>query len=158
MKRGKKIVSLLLTMLLFIQCSAISYAKEPDSLPQEAVYDLQKGGTQTFEIVESDGNKAIVTISEEKAVSRIANGSYNVKYTSVGCWTAGFKVSISNNNFTSAYSPYVNIITGSVSHRTLKLETSKKASFYFRYMIALRETTTGVRATMSGTTLKVSKI
>lgn len=94
MKRGKKIVSLLLTMMLFIQCSAISYAKEPDSLPQEAVYDLQKGGTQTFEIVESDGNKAIVTISEEKAISRIANGSYNVKYTSVGCWTAGFKVSI----------------------------------------------------------------
>lgn len=158
MKKGKQIVTMVLTMILFIQCSAISYAKEPDSLPQEAVYDLQKGGTQTFEVVDLNGNKGIVTISEEEAVSRISNGTYNVKYNSIGCWTAGFKVSISNNNFTSAYSPYVNIITGSVSKKNIKLETSKKASFYFRYMIGLKETTTGVRAVISGTTLKVSKI
>lgn len=158
MKKGKQIVTMVLTMILFIQCGAINYAKEPDSLPQEAVYDLQKGGTQTFEVVDSDGNKGIVTISEEEAVSRISNGSYNVKYNSIGCWTAGFKVSISNNNFTSAYSPYIDLKAGKAYGQRLALETSKKASFYFTYSFGVGSSLTGVRAVMSGTSLKVSKI
>ena len=158
MTRGKKTITLLLTMMLFFQCSAINYAKEPDSLPQEAVYDLQKGGIQTFEIIESDGKKAIVTISKEKTLSRISNGSYNVKYTSIGCWTAGFKVSISNNNFTSAYAPYIGLKAGKAYGQKLAVETNKKASFYFTYSFGLASNLTGVRAVISGTSLKVSKI
>ena len=68
-------------------------------------YDMEVGGTQEFDVITEDGQEAHVTITEIPSMSRVANGTYRVKYDLTGCWIAGFNVKVSNNSFVSVSSP-----------------------------------------------------
>lgn len=100
----------------------------------------------------------IVTISEESPISRVANGVYNVKYTSTGCWTAGYKVKINGNNIISAYSPYATPFIGKIDIGRLKVESNKQASLYLTYYAGVVGKSTGVRSTIQGTKMSIKMI
>lgn len=164
MKTKTKLLPLLLlfAMLLTFVSPATVQASENEipTLSEEAVYDLTIGGTQTFSITDSNGNIAYVTISEEPSISRIDNGTYKITYTEPGCWTAGFHVVISANSITSAKDKFYSVSSGSITQSRLVLESSKQASHYltYKYGTSVIVNYTGVRSTISGTSLKVSKI
>ncbi len=123
-----------------------------------AEYDLKKGGTQRFEIIDEQGECIEVTVTELEKTSRISNGSYNVEFSKPLSWQAGFYVDVKNNQIISAYSPYYKVQVGSILFPSLRKESSKQATFYFTYKIASQCLNKGVRAQISGTNLNVSGI
>ena len=123
-----------------------------------ATYDIEEGGAQTSHTTDQDGNNIIITIEEIESNARISNGSYKVTYEHTLFWTAGFSVTISNNKITSAYSPFYSVACGSISSPSLTLNSSTKATYKFIHKSGLLSTTTGVVATISGTTLNVSRL
>lgn len=164
MKPKTKFLPLLLlfSMLITLISPATAQASE-NKIPifsEEAVYDLTIGGTQMFSITDAIGNIAYVTISEEPSISRIDSGTYKITYTEPSCWTAGFYVVISANAITSAKDRFFSASSGSITQSKLVLESSKQASHYLTYKFgtSVLLSYTGVRATIFGTTLKVSKI
>lgn len=133
-----------------IEVNAANIEKSP------IIYDMEKGGTQKFQSNDKYGNEIYVEISEVK--SRVANNTYQINYTSTGCWRAGFKVKVKNNAFISAYDPYCNVIMGRVTNGNLRLNSSKKASYTFNYFPTAISFYTGVQASISGTKLNVEDI
>lgn len=104
-------------------------------------------------MITEDGQEAHVTITEIPSMSRVANGTYRVKYDLTGCWIAGFNVKVSNNSFVSVSSPFHTIRLGYISSPKLTLNSSKMATYSFNYHTGVAASYTGVRATISGTTL-----
>lgn len=157
MKKRRRVFSVVLSVFVLSMSSILTgFAKAPNKSANEASYDLQKGGTQTFQVIDSHGIPGFITVSEEiNPVLKVSNGTYKVAYTSTGCWDAGFKVTIKSNKITSAYAPYVHTLVGNISSANLKHESSTQASFYFRYSAGLISKSTGVRGYISGTSLKV---
>ena len=155
MKRLKK--SIFATMLIFallLSHSLIIYAA--DTKPSVS-YDMEKGGTQVFHTEDADGNEVIITVEELSSVSRVSNGSYKVSYDYPLMWEAGFTIDVSGNKITRAYSPFRTVALGSITNASLTLNSSTKATYKFIHKVGFISTTTGVVATISGTTLEVSK-
>ena len=161
----EKLLSNLIILSLVICISSLLFfsntveAKE-DSLDTKilATYDIEKGGVQTFQTTDQDGNKITITIEELENNARVSNGSYKVTYEHTLFWTAGFSLTISNNKITSVYSPFYSVGWGSISSPQLKLNSSSKATYKFIHKAGLLNTTTGVVASISGSTLQVTKL
>lgn len=151
----KKIFSVGLVVVLILTNAFVVSASEP---PTEAVYDLEKGGTQTFVVEGKDGEVQQITIEEVAGNTRVADDTYKVSLSSPGAWTAGFYVKISSNKITQAYSPFYSTIVGNIQSAKLVRNSSSKATYSFIYNVAFLNFDTGVIATVSGTELKVSKI
>ncbi len=154
-KIRKKIVAII--MVFTISCmSVVSVgATEQSNISEGVVYDLESGGTQTFEILDEDNNIVKVTIKELVGRNKIANGSYQIEYTSTGCWEAGFIVDISNNQFTRAHSGYAFPFIGSIRNNALVRESATKVTYRFNYFVGVLGFVAGCQATISGSTLKV---
>ena len=154
MKNFKKNGIALLMVLVLVLSPMKVFAAE---LPTEAVYDLEKGGTQTFLIRDENGEIGEVTIEEVTGNARIADGTYKVTYEQPASWRAGFHLSITNNKFNSAFTPFYSVAVGSVLDDYLTKDSWTKAT----YSILLRQFSiiynTGVVATMSGTELVVTR-
>jgi hypothetical protein len=129
---------------------------EPEG--EEISYDLQKGGTQIFSVANENSEDSYIIVEELANAERIASGSYQISFTSAGAWKAGFKVKISNNKITSAYSPSYAVITGSIRNATLVRNSDTKATYSFLYKILNLNYSTGVKARISDGKLKVSQI
>ncbi len=99
----KKFISLLTCLIL---CFSICFTSNATDTPHSstASYDLEKGGKQEFTLVNSEGNTIHVTIVQDTSRT-VANGTYNVSYSSPGAWKAGYKVTIRNNQITSLHLP-----------------------------------------------------
>ena len=149
----KHLVALTLALVLVLSPMK-AFAAE---LPAEAVYDLEKGGTQTFTIQDEEGEIHHVTIEEVAGNARISNGNYKVTYDNTLFWTAGFYVSVSSNKLTKAYSPFHSVLSGSIQFPVLNLNSNTKATYAFIYKLGAINYSTGVIATMSGTDLIISK-
>lgn len=119
-----------------------------------AEYDLNIGGTQTFNILDTNNNSLNITISEDTSV-RLDNRTYSVSFTSPLAWEAGYKVDIRNNSITSVHSAWNKEITGNILSARLKKESSKQATYYLTYQRLTFVTSPGVRTTISGTSMKV---
>lgn len=126
-------------------------------LPTEAVYDMEKGGTQTFTVQDENGEIHQITIEEISNNARISNGNYKVTYNNTGAWSAGFYVSISSNKITNAYSPFHTVVAGSIVLPVLTRNSNTKATYAFIHKLGVVNYSTGVVATMSGTDLVVSR-
>ena len=118
-----------------------------------AEYDLLKGGTQEFTVENPDGTTAYITITEIPGNSRVSNGTYKINYEVPLVWEAGFYVDITTNQIKSAYSPYYTLFTGSIKSTKLTRESTSQASYYLSYNIGILTNNSGVRATITGTTL-----
>jgi len=122
-----------------------------------AVYDLQKGGTQTFFIQNDNGGFDEIVIEEIKNNSRIDDSTYKVYYKAFS-WTAGFYINVSNNKITNAYSPFYSVALGSISNEVLRQNSTTKATYSFDYKVTIMTYQTGVIATISNSELVVTKI
>ena len=60
----KRFVGMIMVLVLCTMQVMSVMASNSSSLPTEAVYDLEKGGTQTFEILDKNNNIIEVTIEE----------------------------------------------------------------------------------------------
>ena len=156
MKKQKKNLFAFLLLFTLVMSSTLSVLAS--NVQNDASYNLLKGGTQTFYIVDGDGRKCVITVEELYTKARISNGTYKVTYENPGLWTAGFYVKISNNKITSAYSSFYSTVSGSISGEKLLLNSSVKATFKFLYKVGLLSYNTGICASISGTSLTVSKL
>lgn len=126
--------------------------------PQESAeyvsYDMSIGGTQVFHVTDENGEESIITVTELLSTSRVANGTYQIEHTKSGYWKAGFKISVTSNCITSVYGKYNNTIIGNISNDTLRLDSSKQATYQFDYQFLFSKTT-GVRCVIENDNLKI---
>lgn len=127
-------------------------------LSSETNYDISIGGTKTFEILDSDGEIAQVTIQELPNKGRMSNGNYQVSYTSASTWKAGFTVSITSNKIKSAYSPFHTVLAGLIRQPYLIKNSSTKVSYHFTYQRGVAVIQTGVCGYISGNKLYISRL
>lgn len=140
--------------LVLVQAMPASAADWQEPL-EYASYDMSVGGTQTFHIIDEDGEESVITVTELPSTSRVANGAYQIKHTKTGCWNAGFKISITNNCIVSAYGKFYETYTGEITNDVLQLNNNKQATYQFYYHKYLTECTTGVRCTIENNAMKV---
>jgi len=152
-KKMRNVMAVVLALVLFMSPMSV-FAEE---LPTEARYDMTKGGTQTFVIQDENGEVATVTIEELSGNSRVANGNYKVTYNTTGVWSAGFNVSISNNQIYNAYSPFHYCIIGEIKYPALTRPSVTQASYAFIYIKSSIYFATGVDATIKNGELIVTK-
>lgn len=126
-------------------------------LPTEAVYDMEKGGTQEFLIRDAEGNVGTVIIEEIEGNSRVADGNYRVSYDNTGVWEAGFFVSISDNKIYNAYSPFYYALAGEIRYPGLTRPSTTQAVLAFIYVRNLINYNTGVSAKITNSNLVVTK-
>lgn len=146
----------LICMLLV--CSILP-TQATETLPScEAIYDLDKGGTQEFIMQNPNGEFIYVIVENVSNLSRMDNGTYKATVIKKGYWEAVFYITISNNSITSVGDKFIKVFTGSVVSSTLKKESVQQASLYIIYRNNLITYNTGVRAKIWGKTLKFSEI
>ena len=141
----RKFLAVILVVMMFMMNTFMVSAAEPQ---KEAVYDLKKGGTQTFVIENADGDIQRVTIEEITD-----NASFQTSN-----WEAGFYIKVSNNQIKSAYSPFHTALYGSIKGAALVRNRSVKVSYSFIFQLTIFKFNTGVVAAISNSTLKVSQI
>ncbi len=149
----RKFLAVTLVVMMFMMNTFMVSAAEPQ---KEAVYDLKKGGTQTFVIENADGDIQRVTIEEITDNARVADDTYKVSYET-SHWKAGFYVSVSNNQITRAYSPFYSILQGEIQDASLVRNSSVKVTYAFVFKLTIFRYNTGVIATISDSDLIVSK-
>lgn len=153
-----KFFCMVLTLLITVGVITPLTIKADSSNVSSANYDISKGGAQTFTLANENNEVSYVTITELNSLSKVANGTYQVSYTSPGAWRAGFIVSVSKNTFTSAYSPYCSAITGRIITAGLNRNSSTRVSYNISYQHLGIILPTGVRAIISNGVIKVSQI
>lgn len=157
----KKFTGNTILFLIIVLNTNIVYAQENKEIrttANEAVYDISIGGTQTFEIMDKQNKIIYITVEELKSPARISNGTYKVSYLSPGAWQASYQVDISSNKISRAHSPSYTVISGEIKQTNLVKESSTKTSYYLIYYNGIIGIQTGVRATISGNSLKVTQI
>ncbi len=150
----KRIFSIGLVVALVLTNVFVVSASEPQT---EAVYDLKKGGTQTFMLEGKDGEVQQVVIEEVSSNARVADDTYKISFTVEGAWTAGFYVKVSSNKITSAYSPFHTALRGSITSPQLVRNSNVKVTYSFIYKWTILKYDTGVIASISNSSLKVSQ-
>lgn len=127
MKRIIKKIVAPLTVAIMLLASDISVSAAENN--NVAVYDLTKGGTQTFSMKNSVGNNVLITITELFSATRgLENRSYSVSYRSLLSWEAGYNVVIYNNSISSVNSPYYICFIGSIYSAYLRKDSSVQAT------------------------------
>lgn len=133
-------VAFVLALVLLINPMQV-FAEE---LPTEAVYDMEKGGTQTFVVRDQDGNVNTVTVRELEGNSRLENREYEVGYNNTGVWIASFIVAVSSNKIYNAHSPYYYALRGDIKYPVISRPSTTHALLAFIYELNLMNFSTGV--------------
>ena len=153
MKHIYKHTLLLILILALAGNSMTTFASQQNNC---ASYDLEKGGTQTFYILNEDGDYDEITIEEIPGNTRVDNGTYKITHKALA-WTAGFYVTISNNKITNAYSPFYETFSGKISNPLLTRNSNTTATYSFVHTFALIKHNTGVIASIENNNLIISK-
>lgn len=153
MKQIYKHTLLLILILSLASNSTIAFASSPKT---SASYDLKQGGTQTFYIPNEDGSYDEIIIENISGNTRVDNGTYKITHKTAA-WTAGFYVTISSNKITTAYSPYHSTVFGTISSAALYKNDNTTATYSFLYSTFIADFNTGVIASITNSTLNVSK-
>ena len=83
-------------------------------MQEAAEYDLEKGGTQSFEMVDENGEETEIVVEEVLGIARVANGTYKISRNKKGYWTAGFYIDIKGNKLVKAHDKFYKVIKGSI--------------------------------------------
>lgn len=149
-----------LSLTVFFTTVPNVYAADTNEIPFKGTYDLTCQKEQTFVLQDKNGEIVYITISPIDNYTRVANGSYRVKYQHANYWKGSFIVNINGNRITSVNSPSVTPITGSVVKSLLEHKSSTLATLHVywhpsvNYVVEL----SGMKAYISGTDLKVSSL
>lgn len=98
-----------------------------------AEYDLEEGGTQSFEIVDEDGEETEIVVEEVPGKARVANKTYKITGRYRKNWTAGFYIDVNSNRITRAHDKFYKATKGSISNVRLLKESDAQATLYFKY-------------------------
>lgn len=152
--------SLYLTVFSTVIPSVHAAGESTNDIPLEGIYDLTSNKEQIFVLQDKTGEIVNITITPLDSYTRIANGSYRVKYQHANYWSGSFIVNISGNTITSANSPNVAPITGSIVRYNLVKNSSTKATLnvYWRSNLGGVPMLSGMKAYISGRDLKVSTL
>lgn len=131
-------------------------AEEVVTETQDVEYDLEKGGTQSFEIVDEDGEETEIIVEEMPGVARIANGTYKITGKRKLCWTAGFYVDISGNRIVRAHDKFYKATNGKISNAKLTKNSDAQTALSFTYKQGSVSKMNGVKAKILNKKLLVS--
>lgn len=111
-----------------------------------AEYDLERGGTQSFEIVDENGEETEIVVEEMPGTARVANGTYKITERYREKWTAGFYVDVNSNRITRAYDKFYKTAKGSISNVRLLKESDAQATLSFIYRFKVNTKSSKVTA------------
>lgn len=157
MKKFKKsLIALALALVLVISPAEQSFAAE--ELPTEAVYDMEKGGTQTFTIRNAEGGIDTVTIREvTDGNSRVANGEYEVGYNNAGVWVASMIIAVSSNKIYNAHTPFCCALVGRIKYPIISRPSVTQASLSFIFEHNALLISTGIDAKITNGEITVTR-
>lgn len=120
-------------------------AEEVVTEAQDVEYDLEKGGTQSFEILDEDGEETEIIVEEMPGMARVAKGTYKITGKKLN-WTAGFYVDISGNRIVKAHDKFYKAKRGSISNAKLTKNSDAQSTLSFTYKDGNYPKTNGVKA------------
>lgn len=153
---NKKLKSLTLLMLIAALALASTISVSAAELSSLAVYDLQKGGIQSFTIKSETSEFQKVTIEKISCNARMNAGTYRVLCENIN-WTAGFYLVISNNQIGAVYNPFYSTVAGSISSTSLAKNNPTMATYSFLYKLSIMTYDTGVVAKIVNSNLVVNQ-
>lgn len=154
----KKVLMIMAIMLTVITIGREdSYAVEnTEKLETEVVYDMTKGGVQTFETINEFGEEVTLTVEKEPSMLRaVGNGTYNITASTLQ-WKAGYKISVTSDRISSAYGGYHSSSIGSFTSARLVVDSSKQATYYLNRRVGLIDYPINLRAKLLTNTISVS--
>jgi len=121
-------------------------------------YDLIQGGIQEFVEVDEDGTPILIRVEEIPGISlfSVNNGNYKISGFKFGMWEASYYVTVSNNQFTRAYSPSAVAVTGSFTSTNLSLVSSQKASYTLAWKAGILSSTSYLSATLTDSSINIT--
>lgn len=157
----KKPICSILCIIIF---SFIFFHHDPHVLAStnlsEASFNLNDNtfNSQRYTLLDEHGSPYFVTITPLFSPERMSNGTYKISYNVPNAWNAFFYAKISNNKFTSCYSPSVKPLKGSVLDYHLSRISSTSESLNIKWKSTLITYNTGFKAWISNGQLKTKKI
>ncbi len=148
------IMGLLCTNTLMVSAATSPEAPAPDNPVLLATYDMKTGGTQIFKTRDGD-NISYLKISEISSKSRVTNGTYQIEHVRTASWRAGYFITVSNNNVTSAYGQYCYPLIGTITSSYLSIDSSVQVTYSFVHNIYSTYTRTGLYSVISGDNINV---
>lgn len=124
---------------------------------QEVLYDMNQGGTQTFEVVDNEDKKLVIEVEEIPNYLRsVKNGSYKISASTTGQWKASYYITVSNNKITKAYSPSIVAYAGSFTSADLKIDNSTQSTYYIKRKVFLITTSINLRAKLLSNNISIT--
>lgn len=149
----RSVIAMMMAMVLLVSPMQV-FAEE---VPTEAVYDMEKGGTQTFVVRNAEGGIDEVTIRELSGNSRVADGEYEVGYNNTGVWIASFVINVSSNKIYNAHSGQYYVYLGSIRYPAISRPSTTQAIYSFIHVRNMVNYITGVDAIISNGNIVVSR-
>lgn len=116
MKEAMKKMLLLVCIVCLGFSGTLTVQAKQDFKNKEAKYDLNKGGIQTYTLLDENNQEYHVTIEPVELNSRLATGTYKITHEIPNAWKGWFYATVSSNTFTSVYSPEAYALKGTVSN------------------------------------------
>lgn len=114
-----------------------------------ADYDLIRGGTQQFTLLDDDLKEVIITVEEETVLSRaVKDGTYKITSEKKGSYKASYHIVVSNNRITKAYNERTAAYSGSFTSKRLKIDSKKQTTYYLVKKTGLLSSKINLRATL----------
>ena len=113
-----------------------------------ADYDLIKGGTQQFTLIDEDLETVIVTIEDTVLLRAVENGTYKITSEKPGSYKASYHIVVSNNGITKAYNERTAAYSGSFTSKRLKIDSNKQTTYYLVKKTGLLSSKINLRATL----------
>lgn len=158
----KRVLSITIILIFFLLSFNNNYTyanyvnNEVENLDTGALYNLSEGGTQEFKIKNKNGEEVILTIEEiSPTLNSVDSGTYKVT-ASTTQWEAGYKISVSNNEISSAYGGYHKAYIGSFTSARLSLDNSKQSTYYLKRKVGIVRYSIDLRAEIVGDEISVS--
>lgn len=143
------------TILIFFLASA-SVVKAETIDEQNVLYNMDEGGTQTFEIFDENEEKTIIEIEEINSTYSINNGTYKISKKRPLQWEVSYYIDVKNNKITRAHSPSATAFLGSFTSTSLRVDNSKQATYYLKRKVTLNESQINVREKLTNNSISVT--
>lgn len=146
-----------LTLINFSTTNIIAVEATAPIVNQEVLYDMNQGGTQTFEVVDNEGEKLVIEVEEIPNYLRsVKNGNYKISAFTTGQWKASYYITVSNNSIVKAYSPSILAYVGSFTSADLKVDNSKQSTYYIKRKVFLITTSINLRAKLLSNKISIT--
>lgn len=112
----KNFLVIILSSILVLNFTGVSLATNSEGdLENSISYNIEKGGTQEFQLINSEGEETTVVIEEVEEGRQgraVRNGTYNIYKKVSGKWEAGYQIVVRGNNIVAAKNPYCRVYSG----------------------------------------------